>query len=499
MLSEIQEIYVSSEQALESLHHELGALEVKMNQAVEQQRSVIGKLHAAQQISAKNLIRYLALRSEDIRSLQDKLHIAGLSSLASSESHILRQLQAILERLGKKIPSADISTCDYLTSRELIHQRSTQLFGVKNGDAIPYLMVTFDNDFIDNFQLVKKLLEAGMNVARINCAHDDQETWEKMIELIRLASEKTGIPCRIYMDLAGPKMRTVLLGKGRMKGKASLMEGQELMLAERDSDYDPSAVVISFNEPNIIPQLKAGERVLFDDGLIETVVVSNSDGIALLRIIRISSKKPELKAGKGINFPDSQINLPALTERDRMLIPFICKYADLIGYSFVRDAQGVMQLQKELSSFDRRPYIIIKIETPQAVRNLPSLLVQGMKDEVYGVMIARGDLAVEIGFERMSEIQEEIAWISEAAHAPIIWATQVLESLNKSGIATRSEITDASHAAIAECVLINKGDYIIKVLKMLKDILQRSGGHHTKKRYIFRPMQIAKNYFLVES
>ena len=118
-----------------------------------------------------------------------------------------------------------------------------------------------------------------------------------------------------------------------------------------------------------------------------------------------------------------------------------------------------------------------------------------MRDEFFGVMIARGDLAVEIGFERMSEIQEEIVWISEAAHVPVIWATQVLETLNKSGIATRSEATDAAHAAIAECVMINKGDHVLAVIKTLKDILQRSGRHHAKKRYIFRPMQIAINYF----
>ncbi len=137
----------------------------------------------------------------------------------------------------------------------------------------------------------------------------------------------------------------------------------------------------------------------------------------------------------------------------------------------------------------------LKIETPEAVKNFPSLLIQGMHEEVFGVMIARGDLAVEIGFERLSEIQEEILWISEAAHVPVIWATQVLETLNKSGIATRAEVTDASYAAMAECIMINKGDYIMEVLRSLRDILQRSGSHHVKKRYTFRPMQIAKDFF----
>jgi pyruvate kinase len=149
-------------------------------------------------------------------------------------------------------------------------------------------------------------------------------------------------------------------------------------------------------------------------------------------------------------------------------------------------------LQQELSQYSKRPDIILKIETSEAVKNFPALLMQGMRDEVFGVMIARGDLAVEIGFERMSEIQ--ILWISEAAHVPVIWATQVLETLNKSGVATRSEITDASYAAHSECVMLNKGNYIINVMKTLSDILLRSGGHHAKKRYTFRPMRIASNY-----
>ena len=480
---------------LQSLQLKLEALEEKMKQAFDKQIAVTDKLHPAQKMSARNLIHYLTLRSEDLRSLQDALHISGLSSLASSESQILRQVQSILQRLGKQFAPNDLSECDYYTGRALIERRATLLFGSKGDDTIPYIMVTFDAEFVDNLQLVKKLLEAGMNIARINCAHDDEEIWKNMIALVRTASEKTGIPCKIYMDLAGPKMRTSILGKGRLLGKAPLLVDQECMMAEQDADYDPSNVVIGCSEPGVIKQLKAGERVLFDDGLIETQVISNTNGIATLKIIRISSKKPLLKAKKGINFPDTELNLPPLTERDRSLIPFLCEHADLLGYSFVRHADGIKELQNLLARCPKKIQIILKIETPQAVKNFPSLLMQGMQDEVFGVMIARGDLAVEIGFERMSEIQEEILWISEAAHIPVIWATQVLETLNKSGIATRSEVTDASHAAMAECVMINKGDYVIDVMRSLRDILQRSGGHHVKKRYTFRPMQIAINYF----
>ena len=167
----------------------------------------------------------------------------------------------------------------------------------------------------------------------------------------------------------------------------------------------------------------------------------------------------------------------------------------MVGYSFVRyptDLDALQHALKKLSPVP--PHIIIKIETPEAVKNLPALLLCGMQQKAFGLMIARGDLAIEIGFERMGEIQEEILWICEAAHVPVVWATQVLETLNKSGIATRSEITDAAHAAMAECVMINKGDHTIEVIETLRDILHRTGGHHIKKRFTFRPLSIAERF-----
>ena len=219
------------------------------------------------------------------------------------------------------------------------------------------------------------------------------------------------------------------------------------------------------------------------------------DDQALLRLSRVSANKHRIKPEKGINFPDTQISVSSLTEFDRSVIPFARKHADLIGFSFVRHPQDVASLQHLLKTSNGKSLpLVLKIETYDAVQNLPALLFQGMKEPVFGVMIARGDLAVEIGFERLSEIQEEILWLCEAAHVPVIWATQVMESLNKSGIATRSEVTDAARAAHAECVMLNKGKNLLNVLASLRDILRRSGGHHLKKRYIFRPLGIAETF-----
>ena len=264
----------------------LKQLLTQMNERVEEKKLQIQTLHPAQKLSATNLIQYLAVRSHDVRSLQDELHILGLSSLASCESHIFRQVQAILERLGECYLESEISSCTYYKGRNLIKSRSEQLFGSKRDHRIPYLMVTFDLEFTDNYRLVKKLLETGMNIARINCAHDDKFVWENMISLIRSASEKTGIPCKIYMDIPGPKMRTSIFGKGRLLGKVKMIEGQNIFLAEKNSDYDPSDIVIGCDEEGVIRQLKLGNRVLFDDGIIEGEVLSNEEGIAVIKIVR---------------------------------------------------------------------------------------------------------------------------------------------------------------------------------------------------------------------
>ena len=480
---------------LQQIQQQLMELEKKMLSEAKKMQVHFKNIHPLQQLAAQNMIHYLTLRNEDIRELQDALHIHGLSSLASSESHIHRQLQAILTRLGVQYMPDETDTCTYEYSTNQMEQKSKILFGEKTDVVIPDIMVTFDASFVDNYALIKNLLQNGMNVARINCAHDTEAIWSRMIQHIKKACRKTGLHCKIYMDLAGPRIRTTLMNKGKEKSKAKVKEGELIWLADDAKSFKDDEIVISPHKAGIIAMLKKGERVYIDDGMIKGVIEKIDKKGAAMRIIRISSKNQQIKEGKGINFPDSEISISPLTEFDKKCLPFICDHADMVGYSFVRypsDLEALQQALKNLSPVP--PHIIIKIETPEAVKNLPALLLCGMQQKAFGVMIARGDLAVEIGFERMGEIQEEILWICEAAHVPVVWATQVLETLNKSGIATRSEITDAAHAAMAECVMINKGDHTIEVIETLRDILHRTGGHHIKKRFTFRPLSIAERF-----
>lgn len=478
-----------------TLRADLERIYTDLLSAEEDKEHLILRVHPQQKDSATNLLHYLALRCEDLRDLQDDLHNAGLSSLASSESHALRQVQEVLRRLGAEIPGEEISDIDYPMASRLLQQRAAALFGPKVNPNIPHLMVTFDSGLAGDYAGVKALVLAGMNIARINCAHDGPDQWRGMIGNVRKASRATGRACKIYLDLSGPKIRTVILGKGRKKGRVKLRKNDRFLLAETGATFDPKAKVVGCTLPGVVKDLQPGDRVLFDDGLFEAAVESTDGLLAHLHLTRSSAPKARLKAEKGINFPDTELSVSSLTEFDKSVIPFAQEHADIVGFSFVRQPHEVAELQKLLRRKKGPPLpIVLKVETYDAVQNLPALLLQGMTEPVFGVMIARGDLAVEIGFERLSEIQEEILWLCEAAHVPVIWATQVLETLNKSGIATRSEVTDAARAAHAECVMLNKGNYLLTVLSTLRDILHRSGGHHLKKRYVFRPLNIAERF-----
>jgi pyruvate kinase len=189
------------------------------------------------------------------------------------------------------------------------------------------------------------------------------------------------------------------------------------------------------------------------------------------------------------------LTLPALTDNDVALLPFIARHADLLGYSFVRRPADIHLLQTALGRIDATELgIVLKIETRKAFESLPNLILAAMRSPRVGVMIARGDLAVECGYERTGELQEEIMWIAEAAHVPVIWATQVLEHLAKGGQLSRAEITDAAMAERAECVMLNKGPYVIEAVKVLDDVLRRMQRHQAKKSALLRPLTIADNF-----
>ena len=478
-------------------------------------------------------------------------------------------------------------------------------------------MVTLPTQAAGDPDLVAQMTASGMDIARVNCAHDGPDQWERMIGRVRSTQRTNGHRPRVAMDLAGPKLRTGPLAPGprvvrisprrdrlgtvtapalvrlitdltatdltvtdltvtdltarratvvpvddagwverRQLGDrlefvdsrgatrnwvvveasgaeclatatqtAYVSSGLELICTS-GADDDAVAVAdlpeveqvhridagdhvtltrtlepaeptaagsvhrIGCTLPEVFDQAKPDERVWFDDGKIGGVIVGVTSDEIDLRVTDVRPGGVKLKAGKGINFPDTDLRLDALTGKDLADLDFVARHADMVNLSFVRHPADVEQLRAELERRDAAGVgIVLKIENVAAFEHLPELLLTAMRSRKVGVMIARGDLAVEVGFERLAEVQEEILWACEAAHAPVIWATQVLDTLARTGQPSRAEVTDAAMSERAECVMLNKGPHITDAIHTLDSILTRMQDHQHKKRSLLRRLQ----------
>jgi pyruvate kinase len=363
-------------------------------------------------------------------------------------------------------------------------------------------MVTLPEEAAEDKKIIRNMVLNGMEIARINLSHGNLGQWEKMVRFVREIEQETGQKLKIYMDLSGPKLRTASIEiyneKGKKKKGVPVAKGDHIILTKHHAtkhhkQQDAGKVKIGVMLDEVIEDARLEDTIYFDDGMIKAVVVGKYE--EEIEIVLTECYKSKLGSHKGINLPNTKLNLPALTKKDIEVLPFVCQYADIIGYSFVRSASDVEKLYSELSNYNSDQVgVVFKIENKEAFENLPEILIKGMERDKIGVMIARGDLAVEIGFERISEVQNEILWICEAAHIPVIWATQVLENLAKTGMPTRAEVSDAAKAAQAECVMLNKGPYINNAISILKNILIRMSGHSFKKKNELRALNVARAY-----
>jgi pyruvate kinase len=434
--------------------------------------------------SGLNLSYYLALRQHDLRSLQAALTPWGLSSLGRLEARVLPNLDAVIATL-QAVCHTDPST---RISRPLIaaffdgDRLLEEQFGPSSNQRRVRIMVTLPTEAAHNYEFVRHLIQCGTDCVRINCAHDTVAEWSAMIDQVRRATAATGHACKVLMDLGGPKPRIGLAIAP--DAKPLIFRGDALLLTrELPTTPDPEYFQANCTLPEVLDQLPVSTKVWIDDGHIGAEVESISENGVRLRITHAALKGSKLRPDKGLNFPDTHLKLCPLTAKDYQDLDFIATHADIVGYSFVQEAADIELLQRELlaRSAERIPAIVAKIETLQAVRQLPELIVQAAGQQPFGIMIARGDLAVEIGYQRLAEIQEEILWLCEAAHVPVIWATQVLETLVKKGMPSRAEMTDAAMSERAECVMLNKGPFIAEAVTILHDVLTRMQAHQLKK------------------
>ncbi len=610
---------------IEDIQHVIGELlTIRAIMVAERVRHQLhlGEVHINHQKSARNLLHYLALRCHDLRPLQQRLTELGLSSLGRAESHVLvtvDEVLGVLHRLMHRFwqpPAEEADVVDFANGDRLLTEHTECLFGPTSLGRRVRIMVTMPSEAADNFSLIYDLLQQGMDCMRINCAHDDAAAWLRMIEHLRRAEQLLGRSCRVFMDLAGPKLRTGPLEPGpavvRIRpcrdiyGRvtapariwltpedspqlpplpavpslsvpaswlARLHPGERLKLTDaRDAkrtftvvevmdsgcwveankttyivpgtvlqktigtkgddrkaqvgELPPGKNAISLNKgdlliltldltpgcpaacdsggqlltpatigctiPKVFDDVRPGESIWFDDGMIGGMIEKVERSRVLVRITQTHVNGGKLFADKGINLPESDLRLAATTTKDLDDLSFVAEHADVVELSFANSARDVELLQQHLARLGvRQPSIVLKIETRRGFDNLPEMLLMAMRAPCCGVMIARGDLAVECGFERLAEVQEEILWICEAAHVPVIWATQVLETLTKEGMASRAEITDAAMGDRAECVMLNKGPYVVHAVRVLDDILRRMQGHQAKKRAMLRKLRLA--------
>jgi len=274
------------------------------------------------------------------------------------------------------------------------------------------------------------------------------------------------------LDIRVFKNELLLLTPGNIDGKP----------AEHDEQCMIHPAQIGCTLSLLIEKLEIGQPVWIDDGKLGAIVEAVTEQGALLRVTVAKASGVRIQSDKGINFPGADFNLPPLTQKDLTDLDFVCAHADLVGFSFVETLADMEQLMSELAKRNASGLpIIAKIETNRAVKNLPDIILGTIGRHNLGIMIARGDLAVELGSARLAEIQEELLWLCEAAHVPVIWATQVLESIAKKGTRSRPEFTDAAMAVRAECVMLNKGPYILDAIEALVNVMVCMHEHQRKK------------------
>jgi len=607
--------------ACEDLIRQLESLCRSIEAISETDQLALSELPPDRLQSAENLLHYLALRSRDIRPLQDRLARLGLDSLGRVESHVLPTINAVLNNLYLVSGQRETATgmpdvySAFSSGEDCLEQNTIKLLGDYPRKRRVHIIVTMSAEAAGDYMAVHQLLKNGMNCMRINCAQDGPATWSRMIRLLRNAERATGHTCRILMDLGGPKLRigpmesvpavrkirpvrapdghvvrrariwlskansalsnvpaadicltvdsdwlghvhagdkirlsdkrgssrnwrvkevtvdgcwveakkTAYLGNGtvlrlhdsKRETEIGGLEPRQCVVVIRTGDVlfisvnkDPGKSAIhdvngellnpgsvSLPIPEIYRDVRPGESIFFDDGRIAGIIEKRNAEQIQVRITHTRKPVEVLEGNRGVNLPDTRLDLPALSAKDQQDLEFAARHADMIGLSFANCAGDVRALRQRLVDLGNEDVgVVVKIETRRGFANLPEMLLEALKFPACGVMIARGDLAVECGFERMSEIQEEILWVCEAAHVPVIWATQVLEGLTKRGHASRAEITDAAMAQAAEAVMLNKGTYIIEAVRTLDDILQRMQGHHRKKHSMLRKLHLASAF-----
>ncbi len=316
-------------------------------------------------------------------------------------------------------------------------------------------------------EVMKALVLNGMDIARFNFSHGDYEEQKSRLDLLKSVREELGLPIAALLDTKGPEIRTGLL---KDEKKVTLKEGQTYTLTTREIVGDETIGHINYSGLN--EDVAAGNRILIDDGLIELEVREVRGTDIICKVINGG----ELGMRKGVNVPNVKIKLPALTEKDKADIRFgIEQGYDFIAASFVRTADAIREIREILDEAGSSMQIIAKIENAEGIENLDSII-----DASDGIMVARGDMGVEIPPEQGPHIQKTIIRKCNIACKPVITATQMLDSMIRNPRPTRAEVTDVANAVYdgTDAVMLSgetaMGKYPVEALKMMAQICEAS-------------------------
>lgn len=535
--------------------------------------------------SCMNMQDFLSLKKFDLTLLQQALVDIGFSSLERSHFYLLYTIEKQLEALGHLLGHHLIEMSEEPSPENVyasMQRRST--FLKSHHGAANSVMITLPCESAENPTLIQNLSTKNIDIVRINTAHDSLQEWQSMAKIVQEINQSTrqNNPLKIYVDLAGPKIRTgkiklvteplkirsdghnmlLLTTKNkdialpndvcakcmvdehwfskRHKGEKVLLTHPELknrklriakidksglwltfdkkLLIDEESRFeiqdkkkDQSAIIdlpqteqeirlfvgnllLLRSDSNVIGHLFEEDTVAkaeiacsntdifnfidretllyIDDGKIGLRVIKKSDLGVLCRVEHAKPGGVILKGEKGINFPQTNLDIDAVTPLDKENLQAVIAFADIIGISFTQKASDVAAVKAILQEKNKELIgLVAKIETKKGVKSLPFILMELFSWRHSGVMLARGDLAIEVGFENLPRIQEEVLELCEAAHTPVIYATQILENMMKKNLPSRSEVIDASMAQRADCIMLNKGLFAVETIDILGKIL----------------------------
>ena len=319
--------------------------------------------------------------------------------------------------------------------------------------------------------ILKELIAGGMNVARFNFSHGSYEEHAERIALVRQVSEQLGIPVALMLDTKGPEIRTGLLKDGK---KVSLEQGKEFTLYTEEREGDETGCSITYQQ--LVYDVRKGDTILIDDGLIGLEV----QRVSADKIECIIKNGGELGERKGVNVPNVKIHLPGVTQKDREDILFgIEQGVDYIAASFVRNSDCIMDIREILEDNHGRDIgIIAKIENAEGVENIDEIL-----DAADGIMVARGDLGVEIPADQVPHIQKKIINKCNRKCKPVVTATQMLDSMIRNPRPTRAEAGDVANAIYdgSDAIMLSgetaMGKYPVEAVRMMAKIAETTEAH----------------------